>query len=214
MNLYLDIETIGTSDPAVIERVTAGIKPPANYKKPEAIEKWWAEDGEAAKAEAVAKTSFDGTYGKIVCIGFAFEDSPPIAACGDDEAALITGFYDTVRERSEGRHVNVIGHNVVAFDLKFLWQRSVVHGIQPPACINFKVKPWDSSDTMTMWSTDKKISLANLCAALGVQSPKGDLDGSKIAKAFADGEREKIATYCAGDVEAVRQCYRKMTFAK
>jgi len=169
MNLYLDIETIGTSDPAVIERVTANIKPPANYKKPEAIEKWWAEEGEAAKAEAIQKTAFDGTYGKIVCIGYAFDDRGAVTVCGGEEEALISCFYDDVAKGAGGRHINIVGHNVVNFDLKFLWQRSVVLGIKPPPCINFKVKPWDSADTMTMWSAEKRISLGNLCAALGIR---------------------------------------------
>lgn len=213
MNLYLDIETIGTSDPAVIERVTASIKPPANYKKPEAIEKWWAEDGGAAKQEAVARTAFDGTYGRIVCIGYAFDNGTVKTVCGVNESSLIQEFYSEVSTHSEGRSMNVVGHNVVAFDLKFLWQRSVVNGIRPPACLNFKVKPWDSADTMTMWNTEKRISLDNLCAALKIPTPKGEMGGSKVGQAFADGKYQEIADYCAGDVEAVRQCYRKMTFA-
>jgi len=212
MNLYLDIETIGTTNPAVMERVTAGVKPPGNYKKAESIEKWWAEGGDAQKAEAIQKTAFDGAYGKIVCIGFALDDEPAVANCSSNESSLIRHFYTRIKEVSGGRDLNVVGHNVVGFDLKFLWQRSVVHGIRPPSCINFKVKPWESCDTMNMWSQERRISLDNLCAALSIPSPKGELDGSKVAEAFANNEVEKIEQYCRGDVEAVRQCYKRMTF--
>jgi hypothetical protein len=48
---------------------------------------------------------------------------------------------------------------------------------------------------------------------LGIPSPKGDLDGSQIAGAFAAGRFDDIAKYNAGDVEAVRRVYKRMIFA-
>ena len=39
------------------------------------------------------------------------------------------------------------------------------------------------------------------CAALGIESSKGDLDGSKVKFAYWDGEIERIKTYCEKDVQ-------------
>ena len=218
MRIFPDIETVGTTDPAVIERIAAGIKPPGNLKKAESIEKWIAEEKQAAVDEAVRKTAFDGTYGRIVCIGYAIDDKSALAACGEDEAQLIRGFYAALAEHYDHRFgVTVVGHNVLGFDLKFLWQRSVVHNIQPPKYIPFKAKPWDGQvfDTMVEWNSDKdrRISLDSLCKTLGITSPKGELDGSKVGEYFQAKRYEEIATYCAGDVEATRKVYQRLTFA-
>ena len=109
---------------------------------------------------------------------------------------------------------NIVGHNV-AWDLRFLWQRFVVNGIAPPNWLRVavKAKPWDISDTMTMWNPDrdKRISLDRLCRILGVPTSKGDMDGSKVWDAYRAGEIDRIAAYCRADVEAVRECYRRMT---
>lgn len=221
MNIYLDEETIGATDPAFIERIAANIKPPGNMKKADTIAAWELSDKPAAIEEAVLKTSFDGTYGQIVCIGFAIDDRPVKTFCGADEHRLIDGFYQAVQDALvEQKHclpVTLIGHNLVGFDLPFLWKRSVILGIKPPKFMPFKAKPWDAVvfDTMQQWDSDrdKRISLDNLCAVLGIESPKGEMDGSKVWDAYRAGEFEKIATYCGKDVEAVRKIHQRMTFA-
>lgn len=219
MKLYLDFETIPTSNPAVIADITANIKPPGTIKKAETIAAWEANDKPAAIVEAIAKTSFDGTYGSICSVAYAFDDGPVVSDCSADEEGLITGLYDAIRKGAKlGGDLTVIGHNVVGFDLKFLWKRTVILGIRP-AVMPFKAKPWDSAaafDTMVQWDSDptKRISLDALCRALGIPSPKGELDGSQIAAAFAAGRYADIAKYNAGDVEAVRRVYRRMTFTQ
>jgi 3'-5' exonuclease len=113
----------------------------------------------------------------------------------------------------------VCGHNVSAFDLRFLVQRFTVHGIRPPAIISraASAKPWESDkvfDTMTQWAgVGNRVSLEKLCLAFGINSPKTDLDGSKVAAAVAAGRLDDVATYCAGDVEAVRKVFNRLTFA-
>lgn len=218
MNLFFDIESIPTTDPAVIERIASTIKPPGTLKKQESIDKWIAEEKASAIDEAVKKTSFDGTYGKIVCIGWALEDTLVASWCHDNERELLTVFFDSYRSAGKlGRDITCVGHNIIGFDLKFLWKRCVILGIRPPP-LPFKAKPWDSSvfDSMLQWDSDvsKRISLDNLCHALGVKSPKGEMDGSMVSDAFNAGRFDDIAKYCAQDVEAVRDVYRRMTFHK
>ena len=218
MNIVFDLESIGATDPAIIERIGANIRPPGNYKKAESIEKWIAEEKPAAVEEALLKTAFDGTYGKIVCIGFAVDDKPPHTFCGDDEKYIITSFYQAVQDARQTPHCGplvMVGHNLVGFDLKFLWKRSVILGIRPPMVIPFKAKPWDATvyDTLVEWDKDNRTSLDNICAVLGIPSPKGELDGSKVWEYFKAGRYDEIATYCAGDVNATREVYRRMTFS-
>lgn len=223
--VYLDIETIGCDDPTVIEDIAAGITPPKNYSKPETIAKWEAEEKPALVNEAVLKTAFDGGCGRVVCIGWAVDDKPAQAVCGALETDILLPFFGAIKEAASFHYrtgstkqpLIFAGHNIGGFDLRFLWQRAVVNGIKPPSAIPFNVKPWDTSiaDTMLMWnpSPGQKTSLDRLCKALGVPTPKGELDGSKVWEYVKAGRIAEIAEYCKRDVEAVRQCHRRMVFA-
>lgn len=224
MLLTLDIETIPTDDPEIIAEIAAGITHPKNMSKADTIAKWEAEDKPAAVAEAVARTSFDGGAGRIACIGLAVDDGPAWSVCRPNEFEVLTeafGFItDSLRDFKGGHgseSVTVVGHNVADFDLRFLWQRSVVHGLRLPSCLPRSPKPWDKTvgDTMVMWNPnrEKRVSLDRLCKILGVPTSKGDMDGSKVAEAAAAGEWDKIARYCEGDVIATRACYLKMAAA-
>lgn len=220
--LVMDLETLPCTDPQIIADIHASIKPPGNLKKAETIAQWWETEGEQAKADAVAKTGLDGTFGRICCIGFAFNDEPAQALIGGDEAYLISTFFAKIKDvisvkthqSSTLESLTVIGHNVIGFDLRFLWQRATINRIPRPNFIPWKAKPWDDKvfDTMTAWNPDsqKRISLDKLCKALGVKSSKDGLDGSKIAQAWIDGRQDEIAEYCKSDVIATRECYLRM----
>jgi len=221
-NIYFDIETLPSDDSGIIADIAAGIKPPGNLKKAETIEAWERDEKPAAVLEAVRKTGLDGTYGRICCIGFAVDDEPVECSFGNEEDVLRNFFRwlngaARISDYTDRQSAIFVGHNVLSFDLRFLWQRCVVNGIRPPAIIPFNAKPWDGKvfDTMTAWNParERSISLDKLCRALGVPSSKGDLDGSKVAEYWQAGRHQEVAAYCMADVEAVRQCHKRMVFA-
>ena len=119
-------------------------------------------------------------------------------------------------DRNESR-LEVVGHNV-SWDLRFLLQRSIVNQVRPPHHLMaaMQAKPWGETirDTMLMWNPEreKRIKLDTLCKVLGVPTPKVDFDGSKVYDAYKAGEFEKIATYCAADVEATRAVFKRLAF--
>ena len=217
--IYLDLETIGTDDESVVS-----VKPPGNLRKAESIAKWEAEEKPQAIKEALAKTAFDGTYGRIVCAGLAIDDGPLQSFVGDTEEALIRGLFHAIKEAAAidyhgGRtdQAVFVGHNIAGFDLPFLRKRSIILGILPPSVLPLNAKPWDKTiyDTMAQWDSDrdKRISLDRLCKALGIESPKGEIDGSMVGEYFRAGRIAEIAEYCRKDVAAVRQVYKRMIFA-
>lgn len=212
MNLYLDIETIGTEDEAAIADIAAGISPPGNISKAETIAAWVAEKKPAVIEEAVRKTAFDGGLGKVICFGYALGDGAPLTITGS-EPQILTGILDVYPQSNAKPLPVVVGHNV-QWDVRFLWQRFVVNGISPPRWLReaLRAKPWEISDTMLMWNPERerRTSLDKLCRILGVPSSKGDLDGSKVWDAYRAGEIQRIAEYCAADVVAMRECYLRM----
>lgn len=210
--IYLDIETIPNLSAEQIAEIAAGVSAPANYSKPETIEKWMAENKQRIVDETVAKGGLDGATGRIICVSWAWDDEDVASASGEEADVLKTLFAD-VHDRHKGMAATVCGHNV-SWDLRFIWQRAVVNKAKPPSAIRWNGKPWDHMDTMLLWNPDnqRRISLDKLCKVLGVPTSKGDLDGSKIWQAFKDGRLADITAYCKADVEATRACYKRMTF--
>jgi hypothetical protein len=223
MLITLDIETCPAQNPAVREEIAATIEPPGNISKAETIAAWHAEKKPIAVEEAWRKTSFDGGLGHICVIGLAIDDFLPVAFYRDDwhasEAAVLREFFGSI-DKACAKHPNerpvFIGHNLIEFDLRFIYQRAVVLGVKPSPHIPFNARPWgDSSvfDTMTAWAGARnRVSLDKLAKALGAGG-KGDMDGSMVWDAVNEGRIAEVAEYCRDDVAMTRAIYKRMTFA-
>lgn len=219
--LVIDIETVGSSDPAVVEQIAAGIKAPATYKKPESIAEWEATQKPLAVDEAVSKTSFDGAWGHIVCIGWKVGHEPARSlevSNIDDEADMLVQFWSEMRGLfKQGDNIlsrpRIIGHNVNSFDLRYLKQRSIVLGCVWPSWFPFDSKPWESDrvfDTMTEFAgVGNRISLDKLAKVLGHEG-KGEVSGADVWPMFKAGRIEEIAKYCREDVEMTHAVYKSM----
>lgn len=216
MIITLDIETLPTEDTEIISSIAEGITPPGNVSKAETIAAWEKDKKPTLVKEAVLKTSFDGTYGRILCIGWAVGDEDPHFLIGD-EKEIFAGFMGVLANQHLNNETVFVGHNIHGFDLRFLWQRCVINGVKmnPVLKAACKAKAWDAciGDTMLMWhpDRDRRISLDRLCKALGVKTSKGDMDGSKVYETYLAGDLKKIGEYCREDVRAVRECYQRMT---
>ena len=222
MEIVFDIETIPTQEQRVKDLIAKGITPHGALKKPESIAEWHLHQKQSAIDEAIAKTSFDGAYGQICCIGWAINDGGVSSVIGDEKTIIQTFFDDLVAsikiEMLGGGSISekpvFIGHNLAAFDLRFLFQRAVIHGIKPPACIPFNAKSWDAQifDTMTYFAGfGNKISLDKLAKALGL-SGKGDITGADVWPLYQAGKIAEIAEYCCDDVRLTREVYKRLTF--
>lgn len=228
MNLYIDIETIPAQRPDVMEEIAATIKPPSTFKKPESIAEWMRTEGPGAIEEAYRKTGLDGAYGQVCVVGLAANGFDPIAIYELD-------WQDTGAERrilealgcqltdwippNAAFSTCVIGHNVSAFDLRFLQQRSIVNGIRPHSTLAraAQAKPWEGDkvfDTMVQWtgSANVRISLDKLCKALSIPTPKDGITGATVWDAVQEGRIDEVAAYCLKDVTATREAHKRMTF--
>ena len=232
MNIYLDIETIPAQDQATMDLIRADIekqklavKAPSNYKDAEKIDAYIQAEMDKLDADfdvIYRKTSFDGGLGQICCIGYAIDDNEPESIYGLEEFDILFEFYDLLRKvynSSSQQRPKFIGHNISSFDLRFMYQRSIITGIKPPPIMPFNVKPWDEAifDTMLAWAGHgNRVSLDKLCKIFGIPL-KGseigeEIDGSKVWDFYQAGRISEIATYCEGDVERTRQVYKRLTF--
>lgn len=227
MICYFDIETLQTTNKAIIADMEASIKPPATYKKQESIDEWIKENKESALAEMVSKTSFDAMDGSLACIAWAFDDGEICATLPTDtESEAINRFYDAIRAAvkvdyhggSTSVPLQFCGHNSAGFDLPFLKHRSIILGMAIPPDVRkaFNAKPWDSLDTMLLWDSKKMVGMDKLCKVLGIPG-KGDFDGSMVNATWTspsdlvDGGKQVVIDYCKDDIIRTRQIYKRIT---
>jgi len=211
--LYLDIETLPTTDTAIIADIAASIKPPANYKSADTIAKWEAETKADAVREAVAKTGLSGLYGSICCICFTVDGEDIVSSHGEYERDVLSNFIGGLEFGF--KTPTIVGHNVAEFDIRFIRQRCIVNGIKLPSWWPVDPKPWsrDVFDTMHAWGGAKNyVSLDKLCRVLGIPGKSG-FDGSMVADEWFNGDRQKVVDYCADDVERTRAVHRRMMIA-
>lgn len=181
-----------------------------------------AEAAVLAADEAWRKTSFDGALGHICVIGFAIDDEPAQSIyCGIadicTENIMLATFSNIINQVCASRpneRARFIGHNLIEFDLQFLFRRHVVLNVKPSAHIPFNARPWDDSvyDTMQKWGGTRGGSLDKITKACGIES-KGDIDGSMVWPMVEAGKIIDVSEYCKHDVEITRNLFKRMTFA-
>lgn len=164
------------------------------------------------EAEIIKRLSLSAATARILCLAYAIEPEPnsPVEVLRGEEPEIIRSFWRLVSDC----HL-FVGHNILDFDLRFIYQRSVIHQIKPSREIPFaRFRNNPVYDTMHEWSKwgREHVSLDLLARALGIPSPKESLDGSKVYPYYCAGKLADICDYCKRDVETVRQVYRRLTF--
>lgn len=158
-------------------------------------------------------------FGKIVCISVGFFEISSKerkfrvkSFYGYDEVKILNDFINLLEQFFSQKQHLLCAHNGKEFDFPFLARRMIINNIDIPEKLNlFGKKPWEVAhlDTLEMWKFgDYKhyTSLNLLTNILGIESPKGDIDGSQVSSVYyEDNDVERIAKYCENDVLAIAQ---------
>jgi 3'-5' exonuclease len=134
-----------------------------------------------------------------------------------DEEKTLRGFWKLLKEDFNPRTDLIIGHNVLEFDLPFIYKRSRIKQIKPSFNLSFaRYRSAPIFDTMKEWSLwnvrETLLSLSHLAELLEVGMGKTDgMDGGKVYDEFLAGNHALIADYCLQDVEVTRAVYRRVT---
>ena len=134
IKLFLDIETLPGGEP-VRQQIAEELSPPGNISRPERIEQWEVEEKPVQVDRRYRSTSLRGHAGRILCVGYIKEDSTGATegVLTGDEPDILRAFWELARDVDQ-----FVGFNILDFDLKFIWQRSVVNGVPPSREMSFR----------------------------------------------------------------------------
>ena len=196
--LYLDIETLPAAEES--HKTLKFLYDKRKKKEEDDFEQY------------LLDTTFDGAFGRILCIGYAVNDEATEVLYEDgDEKKMLEKFWELAKDANL-----FIGHNVIDFDMRFIYQRSIIKGVQPTRDLTFaRYRSSPMYDTMrewAKWNFGPSIGLERLALAMGVPTPKEGIDGSQVFDFYKKGKVQEILDYCKRDVDTTRAVYRKMIF--
>ena len=172
MNIFHDIETVPSQDKAVVaalrdemEAEILAIKAPGNYKDPTKIAEYVKAEAEKVRdgfQERYRKTALNGLRGEVLCVAWALDDNDVVGMVRSLEAQEAPFLDDVFRRIKDARHTGSgllerdcwVGHNCREFDLRFLYHRAVILGVNPGIRLPHNARPGSGEvyDTMTEWA--------------------------------------------------------------
>jgi len=219
MKVVLDIETVQASREEWARLVGKG---PASSEASQAGEGYdlfaagAADAQRRAEDESYAKSAFDGTFSRIVCIGLLefsdqMEARSAVAWFGANERELLRQFWARL---AQDRPTMFITHNGLGFDLPFIKKRSIINQVKPSLDINlakFRTEPvYDTMAIWSNWDTRGWIKLDVLARALQVETKSGS--GEQVAEMWERRQGLQLAQYCLQDTYVTYACYSRMNF--
>jgi len=130
-----------------------------------------------------------------------------------DEKKSLLAFLDYMK-RFDSDTDELVGHNILGFDLPFIFQRCLVHCISARPLVDLgEYRVRGVFDTMHAWWLGAKrfVSLDDVAWALGIESSKtATAEGSKVFELYQAGKLGEIREYNLNDVRVTRKVYERM----
>ena len=130
-----------------------------------------------------------------------------------DEKKSLLAFLDFMKDFDCDTD-EIVGHNLVGFDLPFIFQRCLVNGIAAKPLVDLsEYRVRGVFDTMHAWwlGAKRNVSLDDIAWALGIESSKtATAEGSKVFELYQAGKLAEIREYNLNDVRVTRKVYERI----
>lgn len=192
----------------------------------------YLEDIAAEEERCYALGSLSATSGRILSIAVHVGPIPGLqfSGLGQSQSEHVFGIDADGTEQEEKQALvdflnflesfdqevdELVGHNIVSFDLPFIFQRCLVHCISAQPFVNFtEYNVRGVFDTMHQWwlgDRRGRVSLDDIAWALGIESSKtADVEGGKVFDLYQAGKLAQIREYNLNDVRVTRKVYERM----
>jgi len=131
----------------------------------------------------------------------------------EPERRALTGFLELMKD-FDCESDELVGHNVLGFDLPFIFQRCLVNELKARPFVNLnEYNVRGVFDTMHRWwlGAKRHVSLDDIAWALGIESSKtSEVEGSKVFDLYQAGKLDLIREYNLNDVRVTRKIYERM----
>jgi hypothetical protein len=108
----------------------------------------------------------------------------------------------------------LVGHNIINFDLPFIFQRCLANNIAVRPFIDLsEFNVHGVYDTMRAWwlGSRNRVALDDIAWALGIESSKtSEVEGSRVFELYQAGKLAEIREYNLNDVRVTRKVYERM----
>ena len=170
------------------------------------------------------RSSFFPEFSKVVCIsvGRVIKNKIIIKTYQYEDEFKMLDFFNKDLEKVYRHNPNtrICGQSIKAFDIPFLFKRSLSNGIIPASLIDVGgMKSWDISalDIRDLWRGTGyyNSSLVSMCLSLGVEYPELPIKDNDISNSYYNelfNLLDNIVASCELKLVALINCYRKMTF--
>jgi DNA polymerase elongation subunit (family B) len=226
----IDIETIPL--PGFKERAAQRLKRAMQLgKMSEESQQRYFEDQAAEEERAYRSGSLAATSGRVLSIAVHIGSVAGVEIEGVDqsESEHVFGIDSDGQEQSEQQALTdflalmksfdpdideIVGHNVIGFDLPFIFQRCLVNNISFRPFVNlseFNVR--GVYDTMHRWwlGSKNRVALDDIAWAMGMESSKTDeVSGSRVFELYQAGRLAEIREYNLNDVRVTRKVYERL----
>lgn len=140
-------------------------------------------------------------FGFVMAIGILTEDGTSTILHGDEEN-ILKQFWERADHDQRQGLIQWVGFNCIAFDLPFLFRRSLLMGVPIPPDLRPDRRFWPIFflDLMDIWKAGNYrdlISLDRFCKAAGLPGKSGD--GSHFQEQFEEDQEAALA-YLTNDL--------------
>jgi len=223
-NICTDIETRGTTNPAVIARIREEEmyrecpgKPTSARPRKETVEKYEAAADEwQSKLEERIQDKIDCTaknclLAEPVCISSVFDGETASFHClgGMSEKEMISEYFKYIAQNCDDEAV-FSGYCVKVFDFPVLITRARILGIEIPKIFPYKHGKYWSKNTLDIqdliFSNKPFLSFDEASTAYGIESKCTEwrgkpMTGARVQDALRAGEYDLIVKYCEADAQ-------------
>jgi DNA polymerase elongation subunit (family B) len=138
-----------------------------------------------------------------------------IDAAGNEESEhdALSAFVNLLSD-FDPEHDEIVGHNLLSFDLPFVFQRCLINDVKVQPLVKFgSYNVGRVFDTMRRWWLGERrtVSLDDIAWALGIESSKtSEVEGSKVFDLYQAGKLAAIRQYNLNDVRVTRKVYERL----
>ncbi len=218
--IVFDIETRPSDTPPSPE----DLKPPAQMKNAETIEKWRSDPANVDKAHAAE--ALNPFKGQILTISWIMDNELVRSVTDVDERKVLETFQEQLQDQFRARfsgndHIvqpTWIAHNI-KFDMGFLFLRLLKYDLdwllrvtgEDPSQIRHAC----TMQTMAVMDKYKTfVSLDVSCRMFGIEGKLSGMDGSKVFPYFKAGKLDEIDEYCRQDTTATWMLAKKLRLVR